>query len=189
MADFILYNHNNMNHYLKYIYYPLFLFRNTVINKMPSRHFRKFIDIFLGARIGKNSFLFRRTELLFPKGLLIRENTTIGWFTLLDARGGIYLGNKVTVASYVKFITGTHDTNSPNFKASFSPIIIDDYAWICTGATICSNVHIWEGAVVAAWAVVTRDVAPYTIVGGIPAKKIGERCKNLDYCPSTPFLH
>lgn len=67
--------------------------------------------------------------------------------------------------------------------------MIDDYVWICTGATVCANVHIGEGAVIAAGAVVTNDIEPYTIVGGVPAKKIGERNKNLDYCPSTPFLH
>lgn len=178
-----------MNHFFKYVYYPLFLFRNTVINKIPSRHFRKWVDKLLGSRIGKNSYLFRRTELLFPKGLLVGNNSTIGWFTLLDARGGIYIGDNVTVASYVKFITGTHNTKSPKFEASFWPIEVDDYAWICTGATICANVHIGKGAVVAAGAVVTGDVPAYTIVGGIPAKKIGERCREFDYCPSTPLLH
>lgn len=189
MTDYKLYNHNDMNHYFKYIYYPVFFFRNCIINKIPSRHFRKIFDIILGARIGKDSFLFRRTELLFPKGLFIGENTTIGWFTLLDARGGIKIGNKVTIASYVKLITGTHNTKSPKFEADFLPIIIDDYVWICTGATICAGVHIGKGAVVAAGAVVTNDVAPYSIVGGIPAKMIGDRCKDFDYCPSTPFLH
>lgn len=189
MTDIKLYNHNDMNHYFKYLYYPLFLFRNTFINKIPSRHFRKLFDILLGSRIGKNSFLFRRTEILFPKGLLIGDNSTVGWFTLLDARGGIYIGNNVTIASYVKLVSGTHNTKSPKFEADFFPILIDDYAWICTGAIICSNVHIGEGAVVAAGAVVTKDVPPYTIVGGVPAKVIGERSKDLDYCPSTPFLH
>ena len=184
-----IYTHNDMNHNLKYLYYPLFLFRNMVINKIPSRHFRKWIDILLGARFGKKSFLFRRTELLFPKGLLIGDYSTVGWFCLLDARGGIKIGNNVTIASYVKIITGTHNTHSSKFEASFNPITIDDYAWICTGVTICPNVHIGEGAVIAAGSVVTKNIEPYTVVAGVPAKKIGERCKNLDYCPSTPFKH
>ena len=189
MNEYTLYNHNDMRHFFKYFYYPAFLFRNIFINKIPSRHIRKVFDLLLGARIGKKSYLFRRTEVLFPKGLLIGNNTTIGWFTLIDARGGIYIGNKVTIASYVKLITGTHNTKTPNFEANFCPIVIDDYVWICTGATVCANVHIGEGAVIAAGAVVTNDIEPYTIVGGVPAKKIGERNKNLDYCPSTSFLH
>ena len=189
MSEYKLYNHNDMNHFLKYLYYPLFILRNIIINKIPSRHFRKAFDVMLGARIGKHSFLFRRTEVLFPKGLYVGGDSTIGWFTLLDARGGIYIGNKVTVSSYVKLITGTHNTKSSKFEAHFYPIVIEDYAWICTGATICTNVHIGEGAVVATGAVVTKDVPPYTIVGGVPAKVIGERSRDLDYSPSTPFLH
>lgn len=189
MEDEKLFDHNDMKHWVKYFYYPLFLFRNVVINKIPSRHLRKWFDKLMGARIGKGSFLFRRTEVLFPKGLLIGKNSTVGWFALIDARGGICIGDNVTLASYVKLVTGTHDTKSAKFEASFLPIRIDNYAWICTGATICSNVHIGEGAVVAAGAVVTKDVPPYTIVGGVPARKIGDRCRELAYCPSTPFLH
>ena len=172
-----LYDHNDMAHWKKYLYYPLTLFRNTFINKVPSRHFRRGIDKLMGARFEKGSFLFRRTEVLFPKGILIGDHTTVGWFTLLDARGGIKIGNNVTIASYAKLITGSHDINSPEFKAKFLPIIIDDYAWICTGATICQNVHIGEGAVVATGAVVVKDVEPYTVVGGVPAKVIGTRKK------------
>lgn len=184
-----IYDHNDMAHWKKYIYYPLTLFRNVFINKIPSRHFRKWIDGILGARIGRGSFLFRRTEVLFPKGLYIGEYSNVGWFTLLDARGGINIGDNVTIASYAKLITGSHDINSPSFDAHFLPIRIDNYAWICTGATICQNVHIGEGAVVAAGAVVVNNVEPYTVVAGVPAKVIGKRNSNPSYHTSTPFLH
>ncbi len=190
MADVKLYDHNDMAHWKKYIYYPLTLFRNVVINKIPSRHFRRFIDRLMGARFGNKSYLFRRTEVLFPKGLWMGENSNVGWFSLVDARGGIRIGNNVTVASYSRLITGSHDINSPGFEARFLPIEIGDYAWICTGATICQNVKIGEGAVVAAGAVVISDVEPYTVVGGVPAKKIGTRKRQVqEYIPMTPLLH
>lgn len=189
MKDEKLYNHNDMAYWKKYIYYPLTLFRNVVINKIPSRHFRKWIDQLLGARIGKKSYLFRRTEVLFPKGLLVGNYSNIGWFTLLDSRGGLKIGNNVTIASYVKFITGSHDIQSSDFKAKFSPIVVEDYVWICTGAIICQNVVIGEGAVVAAGAVVIKNVEAYTVVGGVPAKIIGKRNKGQNYHTSTPLLH
>ena len=66
-----IYDHNSMKRVFKYFYYPLFLFNNAVINKIPSRHFRKWCYKLLGARIRKNAFLFRRVEVLFPKGLYI----------------------------------------------------------------------------------------------------------------------
>lgn len=184
-----IYNHNDMAHWVKYIYFPITLFRNVFINKIPSRHFRRLIDKAMGARFGKGSFLFRRTELLFPKGLLVGSYSTVGWFTLLDARGGIKIGDNVTVASYVKVITGSHDINSIEFNASFRPVIIENYAWICTGAIICQNVIIGEGAVVAAGAVVVKNVEPYTVVAGVPAREIGKRNRELKYTPTTPFLH
>lgn len=121
-----LYDHNDMKHWLKYIYYPVTLFRNVVINKIPSRHLRKWFDQFMGARIGKDSYLFRRTELLFPKGLWIDEYSNVGWFTLLDARGGIKIGSNVTIAGYCKLITGSHDINSPEFQADFLLIKIGE---------------------------------------------------------------
>ena len=185
-----IYDHNDMKQWKKYFYYPVTLFRNVVINKIPSRHFRRFIDKLMGARIGQGSFMFRRTEVLFPKGVSIGDHTTIGWFTLLDARGGIKIGNNVCIASYVKIVTGSHDINDPRFKSIFKSVIIEDYAWVCTGATICQGVTIGTGAVIAAGAVVTDDVQPYTVVGGVPAKKIGERKKQeLLYHPKTDILY
>lgn len=185
-----IYDHNDMPRWKKYLYYPIGLFRNTIINKIPSRHLRKWFDQLLGARLGKGSYTFRRTEVYFPKGLYIGNNSTVGWFTLMDARGGLYIGNNVVIASYVKIIDGKHDINSSGFEASFAPIVIKDYAWICTGAIILQGVTIGKGSVVAAGAVVTKDVPEYTIVGGNPAKKIGDRLeRNYNYFPKTDFLH
>lgn len=185
-----LHDHNDMNRWMKYLYYPIVLFRNTIINKIPSRHFRKWFDMLLGARIRKGAYTFRRTEIYYPKGLYIGQNSTVGWFTLMDARGGLFIGDNVTIASYVKIIDGKHDINHPQFPALFAPIIIKDYAWICTGAIVIYGVTIGKAAVVAAGAVVTKDVPDYAIVAGNPAKIIGERkLKEFDYNPKTELLH
>lgn len=67
-----------------------------------------------------------------------------------------------------------------------------DYCWICSRAIVLPGVNIGEGAVVAAGAVVCKDVEPWSVVGGVPAKKIGEReRKGYDYVPgaySIPFF-
>ena len=183
-----MFDHNSMKRWKKYIYYPLMLFGNTFINKIPSRHFRKWFYQIMGARIGK-SFLFRRVEVLFPKGLYIGDDCNVGWFSLLDARGGIIIKNNVSIASYTKLITGSHNMNSPKFEATFKPIIIEDNVWICTGATITQGVRIGKGAVIAAGAVVTKDVSDYEIVGGVPARKIGRRETTFNYHPSTDLLY
>lgn len=86
-------------------------------------------------------------------------------------------------------MAGGHDVNSVDFAGDHRPIQIDDYVWIGVGATVLRGVHIGEGAVVCAGAVVTKDVAPYDIVAGVPAKKIAERNHELKYkCLPHPWF-
>lgn len=87
----------------------------------------------------------------------------------------------MNISSYVKIITAGHDVKSIKFDGTCAPVTIEKYAWLATGCTILEGVHVGEGAVVACGALVTKDVEPYSVVGGIPAIKISERIKNLDY--------
>lgn len=174
----------------KCIYYSIVLFGNIVINKIPSRSFRNVFYKLMGAKIGKETVLFRRIDMLYPKGLNIGDNGSIGWFAHIDARGGINIGDNVVIASYSKLITGGHNVDDPSFNAEFKPIIIKDRVWIGTGATILQGVVVGEGAVVAAGAVVTKDVPKFTVVGGCPAKVIRKRNSKLNYkIPKAPLLH
>lgn len=162
---------------------------NMIGNKIPSRHFRRGCYKLLGARFGEKSFFFRRVEVLGPNYLTVADNVTVGWFSLVDARGGVNIDSNVNIASYVKLITGSHDINDPEFKAVFKPISINKNASIFTGATILQNVTIGEAAIICAGAVVTKDVPPYAIVAGVPARIIGYREKTeFTYKCSTPFL-
>ena len=75
-----------------------------------------------------------------------------------------------------------HDYNDVNFKSVGAPVTIGHHSWICSRAIILPGVNIGEYAVVASGAVVTKDVPPYAIVGGVPAKIIGHREeKTYDY--------
>ena len=71
-----------------------------------------------------------------------------------------------------------HDYNDMNFCGKGAPTEIGEYAWICSRSIILPGVKVGEGAIVASGAIVTKDVPPYAIVGGIPARIIGEREKN-----------
>ena len=77
--------------------------------------------------------------------------------------------------------TMEHDPQDSYYGVKGGAVTIEDYAWISCRVVILPGVTIGKGAVVAAGAVVTKDVAPYTIVGGVPAKKIGTRTKDLRY--------
>ncbi len=78
-------------------------------------------------------------------------------------------------------MTGSHSINSETFQGIFKPITIKDFVWIGIGATILQGVTIGEGAVICAGAVVINDVEAFSVVGGIPAKKIKERNRILKY--------
>ena len=105
----------------------------------------------------------------------IGVGTVINQGCLLYTSGGLVIGEHVSISPGVSLVTGTHDINDPDFPSDYQPIVIDDYAWIGTRAIILRGVTIGRGAVVMAGAVVTHDVAPYAVVGGVPAKPIQER--------------
>lgn len=174
----------------KYFYYPIVLFGNIIINKIPSRHIRKWWYQLLGAKIGKNSVICRRVDVLFPRGLQLSDNVAIGWFVDLDARGGICIDHDTNISSHANFIIGSHDVDDPEFRASFQPIHIGHHCWIGTGATVLQGVTVGDGAVVAAGAVVTKDIPPFE-VWGVPAKCIRKRnCRDFLYeVKGAPILH
>ena len=98
---------------------------------------------------------------------------------MFDSRGGlIRLGNNIDIAPEVNIWTLEHDPQDSDFSTKGGPVTIGDFVWIGNRAIILPNVIIGEGAVVASGAVVTKDVDPWTIMGGVPAKKIGNRNKN-----------
>ena len=108
----------------------------------------------------------------------------------MDARGGITVEHDTNISSHVKMITGSHDIDDPDFTADFQPIHVGHHCWIGTGAIILQGVRIGDGAVVAAGAVVTKDVPEYEVWGGVPARYIRKRNRDLRYkVASATILH
>jgi maltose O-acetyltransferase len=97
----------------------------------------------------------------------------------------VTIGNNVIVNDGVRIITGTHSLESPFFDSINKSIIIHDSAWICTGAILLPGVTIGKASVVAAGAVVTRDVPPGQVVAGNPARFVKMRgCDSLAFSPN-----
>lgn len=119
-----------------------------------------------------------------PTGLCIGKGSIIGDNAILDARAGLIIGDDVNLSSDVQIWTYQHDYRDPFFSCNpghYGKVIIGNRAWIGPRVIILHSVKIGEGAVIAAGAVVTKDVPPFTLVGGIPAKIIGKRPQNLKY--------
>ena len=154
------------------------------VGLIPSHHIRKFIYKALGAEIGKNVVFHFRTEVRGLHRLKIGDGTIIGDNALLAAQRGLTIGKNVNLSSNVSIYSGAHDHRDPYFRstpATTHPVNIGDRVWIGSNAIILTGVNIGEGAVVCAGAVVTKDVEPYAVVAGIPAKKVNERPHDLRY--------
>jgi len=153
----------------------------SMIGYLPFHTLRIFCLRLLKANIGRRTGIYRRFEIRRPRRLTIGSSSVIGHRALLDARCGLVIGNNVNISNEVMIWTLHHDYNDSGFAQTGGPVKIGNYAWICSRAIILPGVTIGAGAVVAAGAVVTKDVAPYTVVGGVPAKAIANRNRNLNY--------
>lgn len=151
----------------------------------PSQRFRNFILRYLfGAGIDSSAVLYAGFEIRSPRKLKIGADTVIGHHAVLDARGGLSIGRKVNLSSEVMIWTAQHDYRDPQFRTIFTPVTVGDYVWLGPRCIILPGVTVGEGAVVAAGAVVTKNVDSYTVVGGVPAQKIAGRPKELNYNPA-----
>ena len=158
------------------------LFNLHCVGKLPSHLVRRFVFGLGGIKIGRGSTIHVGARFFDPKNISIGEDSVIGYRCFLDGRDKLAIGNHVDIASEVIIYNSQHDIDDPFFTAESKPVQIKDYVFIGPRAVILPGVTIGKGAVVGAGAVVTKDVADYTVVGGIPARKIRERkLKDLNY--------
>ncbi|EKE12739.1 MAG: acetyltransferase [uncultured bacterium] len=145
------------------------------VSHVPSHTFRKIIYKLSGMKIGKGSTVHMWANFFDPSGISIGEDTIVGDHAFLDGRAALTIGSHVDIASSVMIYNSEHDLESEEFSARTEPVEIGNYVFVGPRAIILPGVKIGKGAVVAAGAVVTKDVPEFTIVGGVPAGKIGER--------------
>ena len=142
------------------------------------------IIVFLasGLKVGSGSTVHMVCKFFEPKNITIGEDTIVGDRAFLDGRSKLSIGSHVDIASEVMIYNSEHDIENPKFEAKKDAVEIKDYVFIGPRVIILPGVSIGKGAIVAAGAVVTKDVSDFALVGGIPAKVIGERQnKDLHY--------
>ena len=149
---------------------------------IPSHIIRLLVYQLAGIKIGRGSRIHMGANFFNPRGITIGNDTVIGDHCFLDGRAPLKIGSHTAIASQVLIYNSEHNIHSPSFEATEEPVTISDYVFIGARAIILPGIKIGRGAVVAAGAVVTKDVPPKIMVGGVPAKKIGERkVKKFNY--------
>ncbi|MBM3283739.1 acyltransferase, partial [Candidatus Gottesmanbacteria bacterium] len=128
---------------------------------VPFHTIRLFFYRLAGVEIGANSRIHMWCNFFNPVNITIGEDTIIGDHAFLDGRAKLTIGNHVDIASAVLIYNSQHDINSEDFRAEEKEVVVQDYVFIGPRAIILPGVTIGEGAVVAAGAVVTKDVVPF----------------------------
>lgn len=129
---------------------------------------------------GKNLFVHPQVIFYYPKNISIGDNVFINRGAFFMAPVRIKIGNDVLIGPYTMFNTSSHLYKSRSVlindqEHKYGEIIIEDDVWIGGHVCVLPGVTIGKGSVVAANAVVTKSVEPYTVVAGVPAIKVGER--------------
>ena len=157
-------------------------FTNSFLYNFPSKRFRNKCLRKMGMKMDNDVRLYAGFHIREPKGIIIEKGVSIGPKVLLDGRRGLTIKESAVIGYGAIIWTLNHDYNDISFCGKGAPVTIGKYAWVCSNSIILPGITIGEGAVVASGAVVTRDVPPYIVVGGIPARVIGKREeKNYNY--------
>jgi len=153
----------------------LFFLPHFAMNRLRTAIYRRIC----GMDIGAGTIIMGTMQLAgggpILKRLHIGENCQITTPFYADLNAEIRIGDRVAVAHHVVLITTDHDFRSPHRRSGptrYAPIVLEDGCWIGARVTILPGVKVGRGSVVAAGAVVTSDVPPNALVGGVPAKLI-----------------
>lgn len=161
---------------MRSVLYYLSIYMATLTGYIPSHIVRHILYHYIfRIKIERDSIIYWRCRFFKPWGVHIGHNSIVGNDGFLDGRFGLYIGNNVNIAAEVRIYTMEHDINSPIFAGVGNSVCIKDWAYIGSRVTILPGVIIGEGAVVASGAVITKNVDPWILVGGVPARFIKKR--------------
>ncbi len=136
---------------------------------------RRFVLRAFGAKVGKNVCIYNSAVIYMPWNLEIGEWSSIGEYAFIYNLGKINIGNHATISQRAHLCAGTHDFTDPALPLLKPPIVVKEQAWVCADAFVGPGVTVGEGAIVGARAVVVKDIQPWDIVVGNPARVVRKR--------------
>lgn len=141
----------------------------------PLHGWRAFLLRLFGAKIGKRTRIYGSARIWYPPNLEMGDYSVLGWKVNCYSQGKVTLEDYANVAQYVHLVTGTHDIDDPSFQLYTKPIRICRYAWLASDSFVGPGVTVHEGAVLGGRAVAFKDLEPWTVYVGNPARAIRKR--------------
>ncbi len=159
-----------------------YVFLNNIVCYIPLWEIRKVIYIILGMKIGKGSRIMMKTIVWMPHKIKIGQNTIINENCYLDGRGNINIGDNVTIATYSKLITGSHNIDDDSFSYVASPINISNNVAVFSDCVVLGGSKIENGCVFSAKSLIRKGIYNERgVYGGNPAKYIRRRKTSVNY--------
>jgi maltose O-acetyltransferase len=156
-------------------------FINFTYSVIPFFFLKKLFLRLFKIKLGAKTYIHRGVKFFHIGNLTIGHNSVINFGCYLDNRREIHIGNNVGIAHNTKIYTLGHDLNDPEFGTKGSQVTINDNVFIFSNCIVMPGVTVGEGAVILPGSIVTKDISPYTIVGGNPAKYIKDRTVAINY--------
>lgn len=141
----------------------------------PLHAWRRSLLRLFGAKIGKGVHLCPSCRITMPWKLIMGDYSCLGDSAICYNVGGVRIGAHATVSQYSHLCSSSHDYEHANMPQIFGRVAVEDQSWVCADAFIGPGVTVGQGAVVGARASVFKDVDPWTVVGGNPARFIKKR--------------
>ena len=145
------------------------------LSPRPCFGWRRFVLRLFGAEVGRHVHIYSSATIYFPWNLRIGDWSSIGEGALVYNLGPVTIGRNVTISQRAHLCAGTHDYTRADLPLLKPPIEVRDQAWLCADVFVGPGVVVGEGAVAGARAVVTKNVEPWTVVAGNPARFIKPR--------------
>jgi len=145
------------------------------LSPRPCFAWRRAVLRLFGAKIGAQAHIYASAHLYMPWNVEIGDWAAVGEDVLIYSLGKVRIGDHVTVSYRAHVCAGSHDLEDPTLPLLKPPVCIAEGAWIGTEAFIGPGVTVGQGAVVGARSVVVKDIQPFDIVAGNPARVLRQR--------------
>ena len=143
----------------------------------PFHAWRSMLLRLFGAQLGATCHFYPKSRIWAPWNLFCEDRVSVGDDAELYNPSPLYMGSHCIVSQGAYICGATHEYNDPSFRLVHFPMRLGAYSWVCARATVNPGVNVGDGAILALGSIATRDMEPFGVYAGVPARKVKERSR------------